>query len=157
MKPGVGWIVLSVVFVGVFLVTLRFAWKRLGRYPPISYGGTLLTQRSIRRLWLAALVVAFGLAAVGIGSATQSSTSSWEVQAEPVYLTGGALNGSYLFQLPFYRYEISEERDSTGTYSGSRAESLIVPWLLFAACLVYVSLVPLWPAKSEGITGDKES
>lgn len=157
MKPGFGWIILSVVFDALFLVTLWFAWKRLGRYPPIRYGGVELTQRSIRRLWLTALILAFGVAAVGIGSTPQSLTSSWEEQADPVYLSVGGQSGDYFFQLPFYRYEISEDKDSTGTYLGSRTESLRIPWLLFAACLVYFSLVPLWPGKRGGEARGEES
>ena len=134
--------IVAVILLGVLLVD---CWRRLGRFPHISYAGNVLSQPETRRLWAAFLMISFGVALEAFGTSYQGYSYEWRDESQPLHMPDGALSWSRSYELPFLKYEIREEQTPQGTYSGSVTQESSIPWVFFLAAVLYWLMVMRWP------------
>ncbi len=136
---------LSIVGIILLGVLLFDCWRRLGRFPQISYGGSVLTQRETRRLWIALVMFSFVLAMEKFGTSYQGGGYSWADEPAPLHIGEGAVSGSQTYSLPFVTVEMREQQQPDGTYSGSIMRTSTIPWFFFLAGILYWFMVVRWP------------
>lgn len=153
--PGVGIVIFVALSLGS-LVLLAWlvvdAWRRRGRFPSISYKYRPLNQSSICASWIALFVVSFLLGVSGILAFDLLSHSSGYDISRPEYLTEGETEVTRRFAPftpPFYRYEITEVRDSRGSYQRFMSETVSIPWEFLVSFFLYWLLVIRWRGKPQ--------
>ena len=154
------WVVLNAIFVGLLYLTLIIETRRRrGRYPPLSYGGRVVSDRHQRRLWLSVFSLFLAVAMFGVGTVDVVHETEWENAVTPaedghssgtLTVSGGPI---------LYTYSITETALEDGTFSGTRTEVARIPWLLLIAAAVYWWEVVRWskkgPAPRRPSAGDR--
>jgi hypothetical protein len=139
---------MTMAIIGVLGGLVLDAVLRVGRFPAVVYGGVGLSQRDLRRIWIAFLLLAFGLGVEGFSSTSFSRSEAWSERVEPRYLPEGARSWAQTEGLFFYRREVSEEINDEGLYAGSLGEEIQIPWVFLGAAMVYVFMVMAWEPRS---------